>query len=151
MIGWKKKWSRGDVHKSVLINENEYEHENEKRIRIRKHYTESFMASDISHPTCAALFCRCFSLRFLNRRLHDPRPPPRPTHASRPLAKAPRDGRCEARALPAFAARGRDGRMWCLVDVHQNLPRLSAHHCDAQLSPDVHHLLGNRCRFGDAS
>ena len=122
-----------------------------KRKRKRKHYTESFMASDLSHPTCAALFCRCFSLRFWNRRLHHPRPPPRPTHASRQLAQTPHDRRCEASALPAFAARSRDCRVWCLVHVRQNLPRLSPNHCDAKLSPDVHHLLGDRCRFGDAS
>ena len=105
------------------------------------------MASDLSHPTCAALFCRFFGLRFRIRRLHDPRPPPRPTHASRQLAKTPHDRRCEARALPAFAARSRDGRVWCLVHTRKNLPRLSPHHCDAQLSPDVHHLLGDRCRL----
>ena len=42
-------------------------------------YHGVFMASDLSHPTCAALFCRFFSLRFWNRRWHDPRPLPRPT------------------------------------------------------------------------
>ena len=80
------------------------------------------MASDLSHPTCAALFCHCFSLRFWNRGLHDPRPPPRPTHADRQLAQTPHDRRCEASALLAFAARSRDGRVWCLVHVRQNRP-----------------------------
>ena len=50
-------------------------------LRKSKHENESIARKASWHrtyPTCAALFCRCFGLRFLNRRLHDPRPRPDP-------------------------------------------------------------------------
>ena len=67
------------LFKKIKINENE-------NITRKASWHRTY-----PNPTCAALFCRCFSLRFWNRRLHDPRPLPRPTHASRQLATTPHD------------------------------------------------------------